>query len=112
VVGLCGVTDHPRLAAAREALRARFDEQQQALADYYGLERKAQRLRDELAGLETKMRAALGRLARATDASTAARLTGAPLRHARAAVGEGPTVTGPRSGNAASLTPPTHPEVE
>jgi hypothetical protein len=82
------VPDQTRLATARETLRARFDEQQLALADYFGLERKAQRLRDELGRPEKKMRVALGRLALATDPATAARLTGAPLRHTRAAVGQ------------------------
>jgi hypothetical protein len=54
------VKEHTRLVAARETLRARFDEQEQAVGDYFGLERKAQRLFDELSRLEIKMQAALG----------------------------------------------------
>jgi hypothetical protein len=106
------VTDQTRLATGRETLRARFDEQQQALADYFGLEHKEQRLRDELARLNTKMRAALGRLARATDPATAARLTGAPLRHARAAAGNAAAITEQPTADAANSTAPTHMEVE
>ncbi len=104
------MTEQTQLATARETLRARFDEQQQALADYFGLERKAQRLRDELSQLETKMHAALGRLARTTDASTAARITGTPLRHARAAVAKDPAVTGQPAADAASSAAPSHVE--
>jgi hypothetical protein len=82
------------------------------LADYFALERKAQRLRDELGRLETTMQAALGRLARATDPATAARLTGAPLRQARTAVGKGSDVTGQRTAHAAGSTAPSHMEGE
>jgi hypothetical protein len=106
------VTEQTRLTTARETLRARFDEQQQALADYFGLEHKAQRLRDELNKLEAKTRVALGRLARATDAATAARLTGAPLRHARAAVGQDSAITGRRTAHGAGPTAPSHLEVQ
>lgn len=104
------MTEQTRLATARETLRARFDEQQQALADYFGLQRKAQRLRDELSRLETKMQVALGRLARATDASTAARLTGTPLSHARAAAAKDPAITGQPAADAASWAAPSHVE--
>jgi hypothetical protein len=106
------VTARTQLATARETLKARFDEQQQALADYYGLEHKAQRLRDELSKLEARMRVALGRLARTTDAATAARLTGTPLKHTRAAAGQDPAITGQRTADGAGPTAPNHLEVQ
>jgi hypothetical protein len=95
---VCGRDRSDSTRRRPRTLRARFDEQRQALADYFGLERKAERLRDELGRLETKMRTALGRLARVTDVS-AARLTGAPLSHGRAAVG--------REAPGAGTSPPT-----
>jgi hypothetical protein len=101
------VTDQTRLAAARDVLRTRFDEQQQALADYFGLERKAKRLRDELSRLETRMRMALGRLARTTDPATAARLTGALLSQARAAVAKESAATGEPAVESVRTTTPS-----
>lgn len=84
-----------KLAAARDDLRAYHEQQQAALATYFALEKRADKLRVNLSAVESEQRAALAELARSTDAGTAARLTGASVKHARESLAHLPSLAGP-----------------
>ncbi|MEP7115323.1 MAG: hypothetical protein ABI862_18820 [Ilumatobacteraceae bacterium] len=84
-----------KLAAARDDLRAYHEQQQAALANYFALEKRADKLRVNLSAVETEQRAALAELTRSTDAGTAARLTGASVKHARESLAHLPGPAGP-----------------
>lgn len=81
-----GVNDQSRLAAAREESRGDHDRQQAALASWFALDAKADKIRAGLAAVEAEQQAALAQLACLTDARTAGRLTGVPVTQARHAV--------------------------
>ncbi len=76
------------LATARNELRIYHEQQQAAMATYFALAGRADKLRDSLLAVEAELREALAQLVRSTDARTAARLTSTSVRQAREALAQ------------------------
>ena len=68
--------ESPKLAAAREQLRARYDEQQAAAAAFFDGADRLGELREELEGVEAELRRHAAALVEALGVDTAAQLTG------------------------------------
>ena len=77
--------DASPLTTARALLRERQEAQSAALSEYFNCHTKVAKLEASLATVRGRENVALGRLAAATDAATAARLTGVSLHSVREA---------------------------
>ena len=72
------------LTAARDTLRARYEQQQHATAAFYDAAARAERLREQLDRIEAEQRTHATELAQALDLATAATITGWPINRIRA----------------------------
>ncbi len=73
----------PELTAARDTLRARYEQQQHATAAFYDAGARAERLREQLDRIEAEQRTHATELAMALDPATAATITGWPITRIR-----------------------------
>ena len=76
----------PELTAARDTLRARYEQQQHATAAFYDAAARAERLREQLERIEHEQRTHATELAQALDPATAATITGWPITRIRASL--------------------------
>ena len=78
--------DSPELTAARDALRARYEQQQHATNAFYDAAARADRLREQLDRIEAEQHTHATELAMALDPATAAVITGWPVSRIRTTV--------------------------
>ena len=73
----------PELTAARDTLRFRYEQQQHATNAFYDAAARAERLREQLDGVEAEQLTHATELAIALDPATAATITGWPITRIR-----------------------------
>lgn len=76
----------PELAAARDKLRARYEQQQHATDAFFDAAARADRVREQLDRIEHEQQRHAAELAVTLDPATAATITGWPITRVRAAL--------------------------